>query len=166
MTHLSEFELIASIIAKDRYFMEVDEHGVSELLTNILRACYDYSNSPKWDVDDLGGLIGSLILDWTGADLVSWPEEMGAGPVKWDEVDGCPNERPLQPGELDPETGLYNPNEVPMPRDEPVKREASKLSNMPEQELAKTVRKLSAVPHPEPVPRDLPPLEGFPTAGA
>lgn len=168
MTYASEFELIASLIAKDRFFMEVDEHGIGELLTKILRTCHDYSGSPKWDASDLASAIGSHILDFTadGDQLVLWPEMEGDGPVDWDEAEAAQEARRkaerearilppmspmLQPGEYDPETGLYNPNEVPTPREEPVKAPA---------------RKLAAVTEPKPVPRDLPPLTGLETAGA
>lgn len=164
MTYASEFELIASLIAKDRFFMEVDEHGVGELLTKILRTCHDYSNSNAMDADQLASEVAGHILDYTadGDQLVLWPEMEGDGPQDWEKVDAehaakqeaareaRDNPPMLQPGELDPETGLYNPNEHPEPRVEPVKADG---------------RKLSAVPTVQPVPRDLPPLEGLEAAG-
>jgi hypothetical protein len=91
MAFASQYELIATIIQKDRYIVEIDEFGVGELLTNLLRTCHDYSDSPKWEASDLAEAIASTILGWTsGQDLVLWPEDEGDGPVDWKALDDAP----------------------------------------------------------------------------
>ena len=87
MSFASQYELIATIIKADRYIVEVDEHGVGDLLTSLLRVCHDYSDS-RLDAEDLGSQIASIILGWTSeGNLVLWPEEEGSGPADWDELD-------------------------------------------------------------------------------
>jgi hypothetical protein len=162
MTYASEFELIASLIAKDRFFMEVDEHGIGELLTKILRTCHDYSGS-HFDAEALANAIGSHILDFTadGDQLTLWPEMEGDGFVDWEAVDAEEKDRRngstsnvLQPGECDPVTGSYNPNDVPVQRDKHDELDAAQV----EVEARRTNPA-------KPVARDLPPLTGLPPVG-
>jgi len=113
MAFLSEFELIASILEGDRFFMEIDEYGFGELLTKILRECHDHNN-PKYDASDLADQIASHILQYVvSSELVIFPEEEGSGTTDWDAVDAEAKrpaaEAELKPSEYNVETGLYNP---------------------------------------------------------
>jgi hypothetical protein len=87
MAFASQFELIATLVEKDRYVVEIDEHGVGDLLKQILRSCHDYSGS-KWDAEDLANAVSSIILGWVGTDdLVMFTENEGNGPTDWEAVD-------------------------------------------------------------------------------
>jgi len=99
----SEYELLANIIAKDRFFMEVDEYGFGELLTDILRLCHDFDGI-KWDANDLAGMISATITGYvTGTEIFGWPEELGSGYVDWEKVDAEAKDMHERPT-IDPET--------------------------------------------------------------
>jgi len=108
---LSNFELLASLIKQDRFFMEVDEHGFGDLLINILRTCHDM-NHQKYDSTWLADAIVDLITPWAVEGAIVWPEMEGSGPTSWDEVDAAenpsanPSENPSTDGAPDTETGV------------------------------------------------------------